>query len=208
MNRLRSLLLALVLVIPLPGLAQTIYLDVNGDGIADAADVLSPSAHSVDIWLVTDRNGDGSVAVCPDEEPQRYTLFSYSILLRAWGDGAVAYGAWIPGPAVSGLQFDFGSYSKGTDFIAQYGGTAPLEPGRYRMGTVRVSVTGTPRLSLITSSHIAVESFTGFGTDCVGGDFDNTSKLGADFTDAIGTAAPSHAANSGSAWAVIQQLYH
>jgi len=208
MTRLHALLLALLLVVPIRGAAQTVFLDVNGDGTADAADVLGPGARSVDIWLETDRNADGSAAVCAQEDGHRLTLFSYSFLLRAWGDGTVTYGPWIPGPAVSGFQFDLGTYSKGTDVIVQYGGPAPLEPGRYKVGTLRITVTGSPRLSFITSSPIAVESMTGFGTDCPGGDYDNTSKLGSDFIDGLGTAGPLPTTAPGAVWAVIRQLYY
>ena len=41
------------------GFAQHMYLDVNGDGKATELDILGPD-QSVDLWIETDRNRDGS----------------------------------------------------------------------------------------------------------------------------------------------------
>lgn len=189
--------------------AQEVFLDVNRDGRCDAADVLGPEVASVDVWFVTDRNADGSAATCQGEWDREYSLsvFSFMVLLRAWGDGTVRYGPWIPGSAVSGFQADLGSRTKGADCVIAYGGMNALEPGRYKVGTLRVAVTGHPRLSFMTAAPLAPELVTCFGSECPGLGFDSTIRLGGEFIDARGTAAATSTADAGSVWAAVQKLY-
>jgi hypothetical protein len=186
-----------------------VYLDVNGDGRCDASDVLGPEVGSVDVWYVTNRNADGTPAVCqgPGEEEHPLTMFTFMVLLHAWGDGTLEYGAWIPGPSVAGFQFDLGSKTKGPDAMFSYGGANALDPGRYKVGTLRVSVTGHPRLSIVAATPLEAGMVTCFGSHCSGIDIDATIKLGHDFVDALGTAPPATPPDAGSAWAAIQKLY-
>ena len=82
-----------------PARAQYIFLDVNGDGVnsqtegALAADELGPSVTSVDVYYVTDKNRDGSDAVCATSTDP-FSMISYEFTLHASGEGAVTYGAW------------------------------------------------------------------------------------------------------------------
>jgi hypothetical protein len=209
MSRLPLLLLLVLLGWPAACRAQQVYLDVNRDGRCDADDVLGPEVGSVDVWFVTDRDADGTPDSCEAEGEYPYTLsiFSYMVLLHAWGDGTLQYGPWIPGPSVAGFQIDAGCKTKGADCIIAYAGVNPLEPGRYKVGTLQVSVTGHPRLSFLAATPLDPELATSFGSECPGVDLDSTIKLGQDFLDACGTAAPMPSADAGTAWAAIQKLY-
>ncbi len=180
------------------------YLDVNGDGVCDSRDVLARDVTSVDVYLVTDRNSDGSAAVCAGESDP-FTLFGYEFILRAWGDGTVSFGTWIPAPAVADFTTSTGPWSNDTDYYTGQLTLNPRPPGRYRLGSLELTVTGTPRLSIVSSTAIGSNLRTGFATDCLGADFDNALKLGLDFTDVCGTAPA--APRSASAWDSIRRIY-
>ena len=197
--------LGLLLLAAVPAAAQCVFLDVNGDGRCGLEDVLRPGVASVDVWFETDRNADGSPVTCAVDPEHALTMHSYEFILRAWGNGTVAYGAWIPGPAVAGFQVDLGSGSGGTDVHVVFGAMRGLEPGRYRVGTLRLTITGNPRLTFASSSPLDREYLTSFGSECPGSDYDATVKLGRDFTDSCGTAPA--AASPSTAWQTIRSLY-
>ncbi len=211
--RLLVAVLAALLTTPLaarPSAAQFMYLDVNHDGVCDARDVLGPEVASVDVYLVTDRNADGSTPVCGQEieESEKavpYEFFSYEFILRAWGEGTVTYGTWTPGPAVCDFTVDFGTRSDATDYHTGRGTMNAIPAGRYLLGTLGVTVTGHPQLSLVSSSPLGKDLLTAFGAACPGSDFDSTLKLGHDFTDACGTAPPTQGPST--TWASILKLY-
>jgi hypothetical protein len=188
-----------------PASAQNVFLDVNGDGRCGLEDALHPGISSVDVWFETDRNADGGSARCVIDPDHHLTMHSYEFTLRAWGGGTVTYGAWIPGPAVAGFQVDLGTASAGTDIHVAFGAMRGLEPGRYRVGSLRLSIAGYPRLSFVTSSGLDREFLTSFGSECPGSDYDATVKLGRDFTDSCGTAPT--AAPLATAWRAIRSIY-
>src|SRR4249920_3178023 len=107
----RSLLIAAIvaaLALGAPARAQYVFLDVNGDGRNSQTDGslppdrLNSSVTSVDVYFVTDKNRDGSKAVCATSDDP-FTMISYEFTLHASGAGAVAYGAWT-----DNLGFGFG----------------------------------------------------------------------------------------------------
>jgi hypothetical protein len=199
-----------------PASAQLIYLDVNGDGLPAGAgsppstDALGPSTGAVDVYLDTSRDAGGRPVVCPDpSSPQLLTINSYEILLTWSGDGTVRYAGWtnnMPGFWVNGTGGPGGAVTAGRDIWIALGSTTPLPPGRYRLGTLAVSVRGNPVLSWIALGDTWPECGTRFGTMCYGRDFDNTYKLGSDFTDARGTA-PAPPAAIATTWGKIETLY-
>src|SRR5688572_31008092 len=68
-----------------PATAQHMFLDTNGDGTfteSDAYGFSSPA--TVDLYLVTDKNFDGSPAYCPEGGP--LDVSSYTVNLRAFGE--------------------------------------------------------------------------------------------------------------------------
>lgn len=55
------LVLTAALSVPSPTAAQYMFLDTNGDGIHSDADVIQPmGATTVDVWIITNANRDGS----------------------------------------------------------------------------------------------------------------------------------------------------
>lgn len=202
-------LLALALAVPVPSLGQLLELDVNADGVSDSRDVLGPSIRAVDVYLTTDRNADGQAVVClqdsTQDRPEGLALLAYTLILRSWGDGEVRFRSWVPGPAVSSFTQEIATVARDQDFYVAYVGFAALAPGRYRLGSLLVEVTGSPRLSFVTSTDINAGFLTGFGSPCPGEDFENAVRLGHDFLDARGTAPGPPRIDT--VWEAVQQLY-
>ncbi len=180
------------LAIGVPASAQYMFVDVNGNGANGCPlannDILTSSVTSVDVYLKTNLNRDGSAAVCPTGEA--LTINSYTFILNA-PTGGVTYGAWTDamGFTINANPFPNGTGVAGNDiWIAKASGT-PVAPGTYKLGTLAITVTGTPTLEFHTSSTIDGSAITSFGSMCPGIDFDNTLKLGSDWSDNCGTAA-------------------
>lgn len=81
--------------------AQTLYLDSNGDGLNwyielgngnnALPDCVTEQTTSIDVYLVTDRNPDGSVVACASSTgPLNFS--SYQVILRH--DGQVVVNGW------------------------------------------------------------------------------------------------------------------
>jgi hypothetical protein len=182
------------LAIGVPASGQYFFLDVSGDGASSLADrslpgdALHSGVTSVDVYVVTDRNRDGSEAVCSSAEP--FTINQYEFTLHTTGNGSVAFHSWT-----DNMGFDHGLVrcgdatmcSGGPDVWVGRGSTSQLAPGKYRLGTLGVTVTGTPRVAFVTSSGLDPYAQTGFGTNCDGLNFDSLVRLGLDLTDADGT---------------------
>ena len=85
-----SLLIGFVGFIPL-ATAQYLFLDTNGNGIRDAGDAIDASGTTtIDIWLETNRNRDGSAASCGDPRVG-LTINCYTLALEVEG-GTVRFG--------------------------------------------------------------------------------------------------------------------
>jgi hypothetical protein len=187
-RELLALVLLIFLVVPTTASAQYIFLDLTGDGNNTAADVLSGSLPvSVDVYLATDRNRDGSPAVCP-LGGQPLSIVSYEFILRAVG-GSVLWGTFS-GTALGGATQ---TAHNATDLYVGSFPTTPqlLPPGRIRLGTIQVTpLVGTPLLSFAASTPLKATYLTSFGSECRGEDADNTMKLGKEWFDASGTFGP------------------
>src|SRR5262245_45848577 len=104
MNRWTSagLLVAFVLLTAREARAQYMYLDSDVDGENTGADVLGATGEtSCDVWLMTDRNRDGTTPECPwgtasgaDAGPDIFTINSYEFILRASG-GTVSWSGFV-----------------------------------------------------------------------------------------------------------------
>lgn len=75
--------------------AQYMYLDTNGDGVHSTADDLQPNGvpTTVDVWIRTNANRDGSPALCNTQDGD-LTINSYVFNLEAV-DGTVTYSGFI-----------------------------------------------------------------------------------------------------------------
>ncbi|HEX5030781.1 MAG TPA: FG-GAP-like repeat-containing protein [Candidatus Eisenbacteria bacterium] len=165
--------------------AQYMYLDTNGDGQSNEADVVSPTGTTVvDVWLRTDRNRAGAAALCPTED-RPMTIVSYEFILRANG-GSVSWGAITDRMAFS---VNLGTTTLGSDAHVGFGGGTFLPPGTYRLATVALSrSSGSPALAIVSTTPISGAYGTNFGSSCSGNDFDNTLKLGSDWFDVDGAS--------------------
>ena len=69
-----------------PAAAQYMYLDSNGDGIHTEADDLNANGvpTTVDVWIITNQNRDGSEAVCNTQDGI-LQINSYAVNLVAEG---------------------------------------------------------------------------------------------------------------------------
>jgi hypothetical protein len=183
-----------------PAYSQYMFLDVNGDGICDSNDALTPATTSVDVWLKTNANGDGSPATC-NSGSEELTINSYEFFLRA--TGALTYGAWSDN---LGFTTSFGDASAGADAYVGRGSGTALSAGTYKLGSLAISgVASGATLSIISASSVNPNGFTSFGTLCFGNDFDNTYKLPSDWTDVCGTASPTPVTST--TWGAIKNIY-
>lgn len=226
-NCLLTLAVVAALAIAGPAYSQYAYLDVNGDGLNYDREVangnmgldpddLDAAVTSIDVWFVTNAMADGSAAVCDEDPSKQLTLGSYEAVLRYTGSGTVTFNGWS-----DNLGFPFGLITAGdgtfatagTDAWFARGGAPPgLAPGAYKVGTISVTVTGTPTIIFGIDSAINGNAQTSFGSNCDGARFDNTLRLGPqndpeyDWYQSFGTTAPTPVVKS--TWGKIKTLYH
>ena len=143
--------------------AQYLFLDTNGDGQSTSADVLSGSdSTSIDIWIATDVNRDGSKAVAAKRSATPLSIFSYEFILHATGGTLdwVSYTNLRPT-----MDFKFGEFKSKTYFYTGFSGGAPLPPGKYKLGTLVVRVTsGTPQIAFASQAPNWEGLQTSFGS--------------------------------------------
>lgn len=201
--RRRARLFALGFLLPtlltaVPASSQVLYLDSNGDGVRDAQDRLNPDGPTtIDVWIVTDRNRDGTPVICDAETGTSLTVNSYAFVLHAVG-GTMDWG-------IMTNRFPFvyppvcvASDQDTTDAVYYHNGWAGrdiLPPGRYRLATLTVRpASGRPSIFVEPVHPVLGTRITAFGTKCAAIDFDNTYKLGLDWFDARGLGTPQAAA--------------
>src|SRR5262249_42440445 len=95
--RMAVLIPLLLLPIAMPAAAQYMFLDSNGDGLHTAADQLNPNGTptTVDIYLVTNMNRDGSTALCDaDAGATPLTMNSYVVNMMA-SNGKVQFSNFV-----------------------------------------------------------------------------------------------------------------
>jgi PKD domain-containing protein/VCBS repeat protein/Big-like domain-containing protein len=176
--------LLVVFALPTHSIAQYMFLDSNGDGLPTAADVVSPTGPtSIDVWIRTNTNRDGSPASCPSADGE-LTISSYEFILHAT-NGTLTWSGFVNRQA--GMSVNLGEGSSTTDYHNGFAGGTALAPGVYRLASVTVEVTsGTPSISIEAATPLSGGFLTAFYSRCSGNDFDNTLKLGSDWFDADG----------------------
>lgn len=177
----------------LPAHAQYVYLDVNGDGLnfereisvgnQVPPDVLTSSVTSIDVWFVTNQSADGSAVQCPQDAGLDLTLQGYQAVLRTTGTGTVTFQGWTDALGFSQgfIAAGDGTFAtSGTDaWFGRYGAPADWRaPGAYKVGTLNVTVTGSPSVIFATSSAIYTSAETAFQSECSGARFDSMIRLG------------------------------
>lgn len=183
-SRPHLLILPLMLVglaLNAPAEAQNIYLDTNGDGVSSWSDSLNISGStSVDVWIDTGENGDGTRGFCGASG-----LASYEFILQATG-GTMSWGTFtntlvnaVPVPALM-------ASNQAENHIAAYNpGGAGVALGAYKLGTISVTpASGSPCLGFASTSTLSPRYRTSFGTGCTGARFDHTARLGSEWSSA------------------------
>lgn len=189
----------LTLAIAAPASAQHFWIDVNGDGTCTSADVLSPTVTSVDIWVDTDTNQDGTPALCASSGA--LSIHSYSIVITAPA-GGVTYMVWGDYMNYGAVTFGF----EGNDcWITRTSLNGDSPPGTYKLAQLVVIVTGNPVLQIASSTQYDTTAMTGFGSECSGSSADNTIRFPTDFSGACGTAFPTPVHEM--TWGQIKAMY-
>ena len=198
-GRLRRVLLvligALVAWVPAttPAAAQYMYLDSNGDGINTSTDRMNKSTPTtIDVWLRTDHNRDGSLAGC-DFQAGAMDMYSYEFVLHAVG-GTITWGSMsnlIPS-FTTNLARDSRDTTGTVYYHNGFGGSAAQVPGTYKLATLTATVaTGSPRIDIVTRHAIARSARTSFASDCVANQtYDHTNRFDTNWQDVDGLAAP------------------
>jgi hypothetical protein len=202
----RLLAVSMFLLLPLarPASAQFIWLDSNGDGINNTDDALNQDVGvptTVDVYLDTAHNADGSDTVC-DTGDGDLTFNSYIFFLQVT-NGTASWANFVNQQAGNGLGTSFGGEETATTFVRGFGGSTIYPPGVYHLGTVDVTLltnTGGARLDVVPiTSGVTGGIPTSFGTACSGNNFGNTywmgtpedvANLAADWTDEAGLGPP------------------
>ncbi len=210
MKHLLPFLGVAALLLAAPAFAQYMYLDVNKDGVCTSADVLKSTVDSVTVYLNTNHDANGTLVTCSDGTSQM-TINSYEFILRASGTGTVTYGGFANERSEMNVQVGPSGAGGTTDYWIGFGGSTINPPGLYRLGTLAITVTGTPQLSIVGSTPINALANTSFGSQCPGNDLDNTLKLvgttngTGDWTDVCGTASGTPV--KVTTWGAIKNIY-
>ena len=225
-NCLLTLAVVGAMVVGAPAYSQYVFIDVNGDGENSVNpfnpyppylpwDYVGPQTKSIDIYFVTDKNPDGTASVCA-AEPAEFKINSYEFILRYSGSGSVHYGAWT-----DNMGYANGGVLCGDNIVCQGGADVWIAkykftydpPGKYKIGSLAITVTGTPQLDFASSSTLDTLAATSFGSSCSGNQGDHTIRLGSpyaqpfpgDFIYAFGTTAPIPVTST--TWGKIKKTY-
>ena len=190
-----------------PAHSQFIFMDVNGDAANNgvSSDVLSSAVTSIDIYLDTNHDANGTLETCKTNATQPLDIFSYDMVVHSSGSGSISISGYTNSATNFALSepFTVAGADCGVGYTAPIGGN--LAPGRYKLGTFAVTVTGTPVLTFVGLTSGLPSFGTGFGSSCDASEFGNTEVLGIDFFDGFGTAAGTP--TESTTWGKIKQLY-
>src|SRR5688572_17072663 len=180
----------LLLTFAAPASAQYMYMDTNANGVSDPGDRMAANGTptTVDLWINTNHNRDGSLAECNTADGDLGTWNSYVANIHA-SSGTVSYSGMTNQQPSFTIVSTITAQNE-TDLTFGRAAGAPEAGGLERMFTVTVTgQTGAPRLDLVPFSNVGNDP-TSFGTACSGQDFDNTYKLGTDWFDVDGVGPP------------------
>jgi hypothetical protein len=188
----------LALAVAQPASAQYMFLDVNGDGFCDTGDVIDNTTTSVDVWLATNYDANFFPVTCPTG--QELTINSYTFILRS--TGGLTYGAWTDN---MGFGTNLGTGVAGNDRWVGRGSGTIMPADVYKLGTQAITVSGSPVLSIVSSTSASAQALTSFGSSCLGVLGNNTMKLGLDWFDVCGTSSSTPVTDT--TWGKIKALY-
>ena len=197
-RHMMGLQIALILACAAPAArAQYMFLDANGDAVHDSTDRMNKiTLTTLDLWLDTDSNRDGSPATCTFGGGA-LDLSSYEVVLQAVG-GTISWGPMTN--RMANMAVNFARNANDTTGTVYYhngwgsssGGAGIYPPGLYRLATLVATVaTGSPRVDIVIRHAINRTSRTSFGSECLAnGERDHTPKFGFNWFDANGVKSP------------------
>lgn len=175
-----------------PASAQYVFVDTNGDGACDASDFLPYGDGTLDVWLDTNHEQDGSPATCATGEPLSISAYDVVLLASTTANATVTYRGWTN--AMAQFTVSRGTAQEGDFFWA--GCSSPdaqtyLPPGKYKLGTLSLTGGGSGCAWIYPAASATIAGVlreTDFNSQCLGADYDYTLRLGADFVGLCGTA--------------------
>jgi hypothetical protein len=194
-------LLPLLALLPRISHAQYIYVDVTGDGACDEFDVLAGPTTSISVFLDTTRDQNDTAVSCGQDPSTGLSVSSYAVLL-VYGRAGVTFGDWADS---LGFPVDLGTARDAGYLWVARGSTSALPPGKYKLGSVPVSIAGEPYVCIAASRWQTPSYYTGFGSDCAGMDGDHVLKLGSDFAGVCCTAIFDAAVRT--TWGLLKSRY-
>lgn len=184
-----AVLAALLSITAAPLHAQSLFLDENRNGVCDDED--HPSANRVDtldVWIDTSKNFDGSPATCSTGED--LTMSSYELILLS--DPGTTILSW------TNLRPEFPieehkTLQAGVSWIGytSSGATTHLPPGKYLLGKGVYQTTPgiCPYIFIAPQSAAFPAAETKFYSHCLGSQLDNYIRYGTDFVGTCGGIA-------------------
>jgi PKD repeat protein len=161
------------------------FLDLDGDGVYTGNDRMPPpgDAATIDLYVVTNQNRDGSPVTCSDGTTPG--ISSYSVNLYAL-DAAVSFSNvtnQMPG-MIGMAPLETYPYA----LSAWYAGASVLPPGKYHLMSMTAAFgAGCPALAIVTSTCYSPEGVvTSFGSDCPGVQGDYTLRMEEDWAGSWG----------------------
>ena len=191
-----------VSIVAVPLQAQYLFIDANHDGVCDFLDIPKVSTlDSLDVWIDTSRNADGSPAACSTGEA--LTIASYELLFRT--DVNTVIRSWTNARPEFPTE-EHRVFQTGAAWVGYYGSTH-LAPGPYLLGRLGYEHTsGCPYVNFAYENQALPGAQTGFLSQCSGSQLDNFIRLGTDFLDACGVVLICDDVKS-TTWGHIKEIY-
>lgn len=193
---------ALAAATPVSAGGQYLFFDTNGDQVCDGQDILLGTDVDVDVYLDTEHDGAGGPVSCVGGEP--LSMLSYEIVFEGhpYRGNTYSFGAWTN--AVAGFA-EVGGLRTGDQLWVAYSG-AIRPPGRYRLGTLTVSVEGCAWIDIVPEMG-STGRLTAFGSECPGSNLDNTIRFGSDFASYCGAWGGICDGVRTGTWGMIKRRY-
>jgi len=189
---LKRLFTAILAVVAIAGStkvanAQYMFLDTNGDGAYTSADKLVAGSQTVNVYLNTNHNKDGSLATCDIDGVSPLTINSYYVNLQGTN---VTY-TLLTNDMGATFATHFATANPGDGTLQDgYGAQNPLPEGLYKLAHLTITASTGAAVNIVANIPTSgVTDFTSFGTGaggCFAQQFDSSYKLGEDWFDSDG----------------------
>ncbi|MGE5174922.1 MAG: hypothetical protein ACM3JJ_00995, partial [Hyphomicrobiales bacterium] len=172
----------------------------------DSNDALSYGTWTIDVWIDTARNGDGSTATCSTGDA--LSIAGYDLVLGGNSQASLTFHDWTN--AMSDFTEEVGFATDGQYLWASYrspGGATFLAPGTYKLGSASFTGSGCSYVVAFVQASISGQTHgTSFLSECPGSNLDGVIRLGADFYDVCGTTGICDDVKP-TTWGKIKDIY-